>query len=184
MLYDTVGDKDAFEEAAVKLKAKEAKLKNYVDTHGNLHRRKDREQVVGFDKRMSAEAVGANKKVQKRVAEKARNDKIKAEIKSIGIKGEIDLKPKKVDASTFSFDELHINGERQHNVTREDAERFIKEADISVTRWNGRFINYYGPNGATYIDTENNNIRTSFHKDEFDENVKKMREVLKANEDN
>ena len=61
MLYDELGDKDAFEEASVKLKAKEARLKNYVDTHKNLHRRKDREQVVGFDKRISAEAVASNK---------------------------------------------------------------------------------------------------------------------------
>ena len=58
MLYDTIGDKDAFEEAAVKLKSKEAKLRNHIDTHKGLHRRKDREQVVGFDKRVSAESVG------------------------------------------------------------------------------------------------------------------------------
>lgn len=62
MLYDELGDEDAFKEAAVKLKAKEAKLKNYVDSKGHLHRRKDREQVVGFDKRMSAEAVGSAQK--------------------------------------------------------------------------------------------------------------------------
>lgn len=62
MLYDELGDAEAFEEAAVKLKAKEAKLNHYVDQHDNLHRRKDREQVVGFDKRISAEAVAANKK--------------------------------------------------------------------------------------------------------------------------
>lgn len=62
MLYDEVGDTDAFEESAVKLKAKEAKLNHYVDQHDNLHRRKDREQVVGFDKRVSAEAVAANKR--------------------------------------------------------------------------------------------------------------------------
>lgn len=58
MLYDTVGDAEAFKEASVKLKAKEAKLKDYVSKHDNLHRRTDREQVVGFDKRISAEAVG------------------------------------------------------------------------------------------------------------------------------
>jgi len=63
-LYDTLGDKDAFEESAVKLKAKEAQLKNYVDTHNSLTRRKNREQVVGFDKRISAEAIGANKRAQ------------------------------------------------------------------------------------------------------------------------
>lgn len=59
MLYDGIGDKESFEEAAVKLKAKEAKLKDYVDKNSDLHRRKDRERVVGFDKRISAEATGA-----------------------------------------------------------------------------------------------------------------------------
>lgn len=62
MLYDELGDTDAFEEASVKLKAKEAKLKHYVDQHDDLHRRKDREQVVGFDKRISAEAVSKSQK--------------------------------------------------------------------------------------------------------------------------
>lgn len=62
MLYDEIGDKESFEEAAVKLKAKEATLKNYVDKNPDLHRRKDREQVVGFDKRISSDAVAANKK--------------------------------------------------------------------------------------------------------------------------
>lgn len=61
MLLDEVGDKEGFEESAVKLKAKEAKLKAYVDQNEHLHRRKDREQVVGFDKRVSAEAMAANR---------------------------------------------------------------------------------------------------------------------------
>lgn len=66
MLYDTIGDKEEFEKAAVKLKSKEANLSNYVNTHKDLHRRKDREQVVGFDKRISAETVGtANKHYKK-----------------------------------------------------------------------------------------------------------------------
>ena len=42
---------------------------------------------------------------------------------------------------------------------------------------NGRFINYYGPNGATYVDTENNNIRTAFKKEQFDAPTLKIREV-------
>lgn len=62
MLYDELGDKEAFEQAAVKLKAKEAELKYFVDGNPQLHRRKDREQVVGFDKRVSAEAVGSAQK--------------------------------------------------------------------------------------------------------------------------
>lgn len=183
MLYNELGDNEAFKKAAVKLKEKEAKLKIYVERNDQLHRSKDREQVIGFDRSVSSKAVAANKKVQKELAEKARNDRIIAEIKSTGMKGKIELYPdRKIDVSGYTFDDAHINGERIHKVTREDAERFIQEADVAVTKWNGRFVNYYGTNGAAFVDTENNNIRTAFRKDEFDDRVKKMREVLKENE--
>lgn len=65
ILFDEIGDEDAFKEASVKLKQKEAELKRYVDSKDHLHRRKDREQVVGFDKRISANAVAARKYVDK-----------------------------------------------------------------------------------------------------------------------
>lgn len=65
MLFDEIGDEDAFKEASVDLKKKEAALKSYVDSKDHLHRRKDREQVVGFDKRVSAKAVAAKKYVDK-----------------------------------------------------------------------------------------------------------------------
>lgn len=182
MLFDELGDRDAFEKAAVKLKQKESKLKTYVDSKDHLHRRADREQVVGFGKRVSAEAIAADKRVKKRLEEKAKDDKIKAEIKATGMKGEIELSPKKkIDVSEFSFDNAHINREREHGVTRQEAERFIQEADVSITKWNGRFVNYYGPNGAVFVDTENSNIRTAFRKEEFDDRVKKMREVIANN---
>lgn len=58
MLYDEIGAEDAFEDAAVKLKSKEAKLKAYVDKNEQLHRRRDRERVIGFDKHVSAKSVG------------------------------------------------------------------------------------------------------------------------------
>ena len=178
MLYDQLEDKDAFEEASVKLKQKEAKLKDYVNKHPDLHRRRDREQVVGYDKRISASVIGASKKKEKKLAEKARNDKIKSEIKKIGMRGEIEFSPKKIDVREFSFDDVHINKERVHKVSREEAERFIKEADVAFTKWNGRFKNYYGPNGAVFVDVEEKNIRTAFRKEEFDDKVKAMREVL------
>lgn len=63
MLYDEVGDKEAFEKSAVKLKQKEERLKQYIGSKEHLHRRKDREQVVGFDKGVSARAVEAKKNV-------------------------------------------------------------------------------------------------------------------------
>ena len=61
MLYKELGDDEAFEQSAVKLKAKEARLRKYVGDNDQLHRRRDREQVVGFDRKISAEAVAINK---------------------------------------------------------------------------------------------------------------------------
>ncbi len=56
-LYDEIGDSESFEQAAVTLKSKEARLAAYTKQNG-LTRRRDREQVYGFDRRVSAEAVG------------------------------------------------------------------------------------------------------------------------------
>lgn len=87
MLFDELGAKDAFKEASVKLKQKEAKLKYYVDSKDHLHRRRDREQVVGFDKRVSAEAVG---KAQKHYKDWAKS--IGAESGPKNLAGYYDLK--------------------------------------------------------------------------------------------
>ena len=63
-LYDEIGDKESFEQASVTLKAREARLASYTKQNG-LTRRRDREQVYGFDRRVSAEAVAANKFIEK-----------------------------------------------------------------------------------------------------------------------
>lgn len=65
MLYDEIGDTEAFENASVKLKEKEERLKQYVNRYDNLHRRRDREQVVGFSRDVSARTIAANKFVEK-----------------------------------------------------------------------------------------------------------------------
>lgn len=66
MLFDELEDRDAFEKAAVKLKQKESNLKTYVDSKDHLHRRTDREQVVGFGKRIAAEVTAANRRAKNR----------------------------------------------------------------------------------------------------------------------
>lgn len=114
---------------------------------------------------------------QKAIEESVINDKIQVELSKAKIKGVPKINPEKVNVSEFTFDSDHINAEREHGVTRAEAEQFIKESDISLTRWKGRFINYYGPNGATYVDMENNNIRTAFKKEQFDAPTLKIREV-------
>lgn len=62
MMLSEIGDKEGFKDASVKLKMSEAKLKHYVADHEHLHRRKDREQVVGFDKSISASGNAAAQK--------------------------------------------------------------------------------------------------------------------------
>lgn len=121
------------------------------------------------------------KKEQAGLAEKQRYDIIKAELKSVGIKGVPIFNPTIPDLSTYTFDDKHINLERGHNVTRSDAERFIKEADIALSRWNGRFVNYYSADGAAFVDEWSKNIRTAFRKEQFDINALKIREVLEKN---
>jgi len=179
MMFDELEDKDAFEEASVKLKSKEAQLKDYVKKHDHLHRRKDREQVVGFDKGVSARAVATNKKYQKRLAEKAKNDKIISEMKEAGMRGEINLKPNIPDTKELSFDDTHINGERQHEVTEKEAKEYIENARFSVTKWNGKYTNYFSDDGAAYVDNEKRHIRTAFKKGQYDDATRKAMEVLK-----
>ena len=87
------------------------------------------------------------------------------------IRGELNLSPGKIDISDYSFDDVHINKQREHNVTKEDAQRFIKQAKVSFTRWNGRYICYIGSEGSTYIDIEKKLVRTSFKRDEYDQNT-------------
>lgn len=96
-------------------------------------------------------------------------DKIIEEFKSTNFQGTINYPPKKIDIDSLTFDDEHINVERQHNVTLDKAKEYIKEARISVTRKkpDGEFENYYGNNGAVYVNVNANKIRTAFHSSEF-----------------
>lgn len=105
----------------------------------------------------------------------------KNELKSIVKKGVINIPPKKIDVENFDFDDEHINSERKHNVNKDEAIGYVKKSKVSITKWKGRFENYYSKDGATFIDVENNQIKTSFKKEEFDDNAKSIMEVLKKN---
>ena len=61
MLYNAAGDTEGFNEAAAKLKQEEEKMKSYLGQNPKLVRRKDREQVIGFDRSNSAKAVAVKK---------------------------------------------------------------------------------------------------------------------------
>ena len=85
---------------------------------------------------------------------------------------------KQIATSELSFDSEHINGERNHEVTKEDADRFIKNACFSVSIWNGKYEKYYSDDGAAYVFFCKMTIRTAFKRDEFDNSVKSALEVF------
>ena len=116
---------------------------------------------------------------QKVLEESAINDKIMADMKAVGMRGEINLKPEIPDVSKLSFDEHHMNQERQHNVTESEAKSYIQKAVFSTTKWKGKFTNYYSDEGAAFVDNETQHIKTAFKKEQYDEAATAAMEVLK-----
>lgn len=165
-----------FQSKAYELKKKEKELKNFIEQTG-FKRDRARERVAGFDRGFNNRVVRANTEFTRR----QKSDIIIEEIKQCGIRGNVNLKPREIDSASLKFDNNHINKERLHDVTEQEAKQFIKEAKISVTIWKGKFENYYGENGATYVNMETKEIRTSFKAEQFTNNIKEMLEVLKKN---
>lgn len=119
------------------------------------------------------------KSEQKFLEESVINDKIKADMKAAGLRGEINLKPQIPDVSKLSFDEHHVNQERQHNVTEAEAKSYIQNAVFSTTKWKGKFTNYYSDEGAAFVDNEAQHIKTAFKKEQYDKAATAAMEVLK-----
>lgn len=99
----------------------------------------------------------------------------------------INVPPRPININELWFDDEHINGLRsngirKHYVTREEAEQYIIDAKASVTIWNGQCTNYFSHEGHTYTNknlvTNEEFIRTSYKRHEFDELSKKIDEVI------
>ena len=89
----------------------------------------------------------------------------------------IHFTPVAVDLESLSFDNEHVNEERKHEVTEEQAKQYIKNSDFSVSVWGGMYERYYGEKGASYVNTKDKRIRTAFSSSEFKENTKKLMEA-------
>ena len=106
-------------------------------------------------------------------------DALISKIKEIGIAGDsYNIPPKVCDVEKLTVDTEHIKS-RKHDVDMSEAKSFVSEADISITRWNGKFENYYSSNGASYVNTESKIIRTAFKSSEYDDKTKKMMGEIK-----
>lgn len=104
---------------------------------------------------------------------------LKKDIKNRGIRGRVIVPPEQIDIDKLTFDDLHINKQRGHKVDEHTAKEFIKNSQISISRWDGKFMNYYGNKGSAYVNTKTKEIRTAFCADEYDENTRFILEVLK-----
>ena len=166
--------KDEFGRESLRQKNRNSVLSDFMEQTG---RKPDysRTQVQEFGRPLSGKASAAAKK---ELIKERERDIIKA-IKECGIKGEIELNPKPIDLTGLTFDDKHINKERAHNVSRSEAEAFARNTKFVAVKWNGRFRNYHSVEGAVYVDTLTNNIRTAFKADEFSEEIIKALEVLK-----
>ena len=108
------------------------------------------------------------------------HDKIIEEFKKTNFQGNINYPPKEIDIDSLTFDYEHINNKRHHNITLDKAKEYIKEARISVSRKkpDGEFENYYGNNGAVYVNVNAGKIRTAFHSSEFNNGTIRILETV------
>lgn len=83
------------------------------------------------------------------------------------------------DLSSYTFDDNHINIEREHRVSREEAESYVRDAVLMVSRNDGRYVNYYGMDGSTYTIPRQKKLRTAFKARQYTRNIIAMIEVMK-----
>lgn len=154
----------------------QGQMQTYKDFSGKMKLPEQKARITQDDLRGS---FMPTKKEQKILEESVINDKIKADMKAAGLRGEINLKPQIPDVSKLSFDDHHVNQERQHDVTEAEAKNYIQNAVFSTTKWKGKFTNYYSDEGAAFVDNETQHIRTAFRKEQYDKAAMAAMEVLK-----
>lgn len=116
---------------------------------------------------------------QKTIAKMDRNAILKSELRDTGLRGVIHTTPVKIDMDLLSFDDEHINKQREHGVTFEEAKSYIRNAVVSETVWKGRFERYYSLNGVAYVNKNNLQIRTAFKPEQYNKTVQRVMEVLR-----
>ena len=150
-------------------------------------------QYQGFSKKMKipeqmervymdglGRAAPGKSTYQKTIAKERQNVILKERLKETGLRGKIHTAPTKIDLNSLTFDNAHINKERGHKVTFEEAKSFIQKARVSETVWNGRFERYYSTEGVAYVNKNNLQIRTAYKPEQFSKVVKRVMEVINS----
>ena len=147
-----------------------------------LKRRAERESVAGWGRSQAASARADAQKREKTLAEKQRYDTMVAELKATGAipkTAVIRLPAQQIDVESLGFDDAHINADRGHHVSEEQAKEYICSAMVSVTVWGGQYARYYSRAGAAYVNNIGRYIRTAYSAEQYDEKTLAFMEVLK-----
>jgi len=101
-----------------------------------------------------------------------RDEKIKSALQTkmaeLKLKGEIIFPPPELDFSDFTFDVAHTQGDKHpHDVTEEEARKFITEAYFAIEKRGANSYNFWGKEGATYVQPNLKRIRTAFKAEEY-----------------
>ena len=132
----------------------QGQLDEYARFSKKMGLKQERERIY-LD--MRGRVAPERKKYTKYILEKEKeNSIIKSELREVGLQGKINMKPYKIDLSKVTFDDNHINKERNHSVTLEEAKSYIENAKFSETVWKGRFERYYSHNGVAYVNEKSN----------------------------
>lgn len=154
-------------------------MQTYVDFSEKMNLPQQRDRIYQDGLKGIFSSKSAYEKEQKLLEEKRRNAIIKTELKEMGLRGAVNLSPTKLDFRKLGFDERHINAERAHNVTFEEAKSFIRNAKFSEKVWNGQFERYYSDMGAAYVRMDDMTIRTAFKSEQYTQNILDALEVIK-----
>lgn len=164
---------------ASKLRTARKDLNDFINASGG---RSDsaRTSVAGFGHSQASKATAKAKAYAKEQERAILIEKLRT-AGNLPKAAQIHLSPTAINVDSLGFDDAHINKQRAHGVTSEQAKQWIKDAKISITVWNGRYERYIGKDGAVYIDLEQNSIRTAFGKAEFLEDMSALVEEMKKN---
>ena len=107
-----------------------------------------------------------------------RYEKIISDTEKLNIKGKPIKKINRIDLSDYVFSESHINKDRKHGTSKEQAQKWVNEAVAAYSRWNGDVTIYISRNGASVINLKEKTISTAYSSNEYDEKFRSLLEVL------
>lgn len=174
---DAREDREYYTDCSVRLRRLKDEYNSFSKA-AKLPMQSERANIAAFGSREGRKSENEYKAVAKNKS----RDRIIEEIKKAGNISKaaiVNIPRLTINTETLTFDDNHINQIREHNVSIEEAIRFIKEAQISITVWNGKYERYIGYRGCSYVDKEKMHIRTTFRADEYDSNMLAIIEVLK-----